>query len=159
MARMRIREGRTERQVCRTRVERSQREILFEISFSTKEYSNIKLSAAVGDDFNAHSIVNAEYSIDGQTYTKFGTYTLPYRAWAEGEFDLPADAAGQDRVYIRFMPDWTSELVGSESNLDGTAVAEIFVLADRNIVDDGEAPKLVSTLPADKAKDVRPTVL
>lgn len=126
----------------------------FEISFSTKEYSNIKLSAAVGDDFNAHSIVNAEYSIDGQTYTKFGTYTLPYRAWAEGEFDLPADAAGQDRVYIRFMPDWTSELVGSESNLDGTAVAEIFVLADRNIVDDGEAPKLVSTLPADKAKDV-----
>ena len=53
----------------------------FEISFSTKEYSNIKLAAAVGDDFNAHSIVNAEYSIDGQTYTKFGTYTLPYRAW------------------------------------------------------------------------------
>lgn len=126
----------------------------FEISFSTKEYTNIVLSAAVGDDFNAHSIVNAEYSTDGKTYTKFDSWTLPYRAWATEELALPADADNKERVYIRFMPDWTSELVGSESNLDGTAVAEIFVLADRNIADDGEAPKLVSTLPADKAEGV-----
>ncbi len=126
----------------------------FEISFSTKEYTNIVLSAAVGDDFNAHSIVNAEYSTDGTTYTKFGSWILPYRSWAAGELALPADAENKERVYIRFMPDWTSELVGSESNLDGTAVAEIFVLADRNVVDDGEAPKLVSTLPADKSDGV-----
>ena len=44
----------------------------------------------------------------------------PSRIYMEDGSDLPADAAGQDRVYIRFMPDWTSELVGSESNLDGT---------------------------------------
>lgn len=126
----------------------------FEISFSTIGYQNIRLSAAVGDDFNAHKIVNAEYSTDGKTYSKFGTFELPARAWTSNEFELPADAAGKDLVYVRFMPDWTSELVGSESDYDGLAVAEIFVLADKDIVNDDIAPKLVATLPQAEAEGV-----
>jgi len=126
----------------------------FELSFSSKGYSNIVLSAAVGDDYNAHKTVYAQYSTDGTTYTTFGTYTLPARAWDSEEFALPAEAAGQDRLYIRFMPDWDSELVGVTSNYDGLSVAEIFVLADKDIVDDKVAPKLVSTLPAADATGV-----
>ena len=121
----------------------------FEISFSTEGYSNVKLSAAVGDDFNAHSIVNAEYSVDGTTYTKFGTYNLPARAWDSEEFSLPAEAAGQKLVRVRFMPDYDSPLVGSTGDYDGLAVAEIFVLADKEIVDDKTAPKLQSSIPSD----------
>ncbi len=121
----------------------------FEISFSTKGYNNVKLSAAVGDDFNAHSIVNAEYSTDGTTYTKFGTYNLPSRGWDSQEFGLPAEAAGQQQVRVRFMPDYDSPLVGSTGDYDGLAVAEIFVLADKEQTDDTTAPKLISSIPAD----------
>ena len=88
----------------------------FEISFSSKGYENLKLSASVGDDYNAHSIIFAQYSIDGgQTFNTFGTYNLPNRGWDSQEFDLPADAAGVDRLYIRFMPDYDSPMTGVES--------------------------------------------
>lgn len=123
----------------------------FEMSFSTKNYTNIKLAAAVGDDFNAHSIVNAEYSVDGENYTKFGTYNLPNRGWDQQEFALPADAAGKDLVRVRFLPDYGSPLIGSTGDYDGLAVAELFVLADKEIIDDKEAPQLLASIPSDSS--------
>lgn len=123
----------------------------FEISFSSKGYENLKLSASVGDDYNAHSIIFAQYSTDGgQTFNTFGTYNLPNRGWDSQEFDLPADAAGVDRLFIRFMPDYDSPLTGVASDNDGTAVADIFVLADA-VGAASEVATLVSSTPADKA--------
>ena len=123
----------------------------FEISFSSKGYENLKLSASVGDDYNAHSIIFAQYSIDGgQTFKTFGTYNLPNRGWDSQEFDLPADAAGVDRLFIRFMPDYDSPMTGVASNNDGTAIADIFVLADATGAAD-EVATLVSSTPSDKA--------
>ena len=125
----------------------------FEISFSSKGYQNLKLSAAVGDDYNAYSIINAEYSIDGTTFTKFGTYELPNRGWTDGEFDLPAEANDQQRVYIRFMPDYTSPKVGVESTNDGTMLTDVFVLAETTGAADA-VPVLVSSNPAQNATGV-----
>ena len=123
----------------------------FELSFSSKGYENLKLSASVGDDYNAHSIIFAQYSIDGgQTFKTFGTYNLPNRGWDSQEFDLPADAAGVDRLFIRFMPDYDSPMTGVASDNDGTAVADIFVLADATGAAD-EVATLVSSTPSDKA--------
>lgn len=123
----------------------------FELSFSTKGYTSVTLSAAVGDDFNAHSIVNAEYSLDGTTYTKFGTYNLPARGWDSKEFQLPSEAAGKDLVRVRFMPDYDSPLVGSTGDYDGLAVAEIFLLAEKENIEDHDAPQLLSSIPANDA--------
>lgn len=123
----------------------------WEISFSSKGYSNLKLSAAIGDDYNTYSVINAEYSTDGTTFTKFGTYNPPARGWDSEEFDLPAAVNDQERVYIRFMPDRTSDKIGVTSDYDGTSIAEIFVLADKDAANDEIAPKLVSSIPADKA--------
>jgi len=123
----------------------------FELSFSSKGYENLKLSASVGDDYNAHSIIFAQYSIDGgQTFNTFGTYNLPNRGWDSQEFGLPADAAGVDRLFIRFMPDYTSPLTGVTSDNDGTAIADIYVLADATGAA-SEVATLVSSTPADKA--------
>lgn len=123
----------------------------WEISFSSKGYSNLKLSAAIGDDYNTYSIINAQYSTDGVNYTTFGTYNPPARGWDQKELELPADVADMERVYIRFMPDYTSPLVGVTSNYDGTSIAEIFVLADKDINNDDIAPRLVNSIPADKS--------
>ena len=126
----------------------------FEISFSSKGYENLKLSASVGDDYNAHSIIFAQYSIDGgQTFKTFGTYNLPNRGWDSQEFDLPADAAGVDRIFIRFMPDYDSPMTGVESANDGTAIADIFVLADATGAADEQAT-LVSSNPTNNATGV-----
>ncbi|MBO6099628.1 MAG: Ig-like domain-containing protein, partial [Prevotella sp.] len=99
------------------------------------------------------SIINAEYSTDGQTFTSFGTYNLPNRGWDSQEFDLPAEAADKDRVYIRFMPDYTSPKTGVESTNDGTSLAEIFILADATGAAE-EVATLVSSNPAQNATDV-----
>ena len=126
----------------------------FEISFSSKGYENLKLSASVGDDYNAHSIIFAQYSTDGgQTFTTFGTYNLPNRGWDSQEFDLPADAAGVERLYIRFMPDYDSPMTGVASDNDGTAIADIFVLADATGAA-SEVATLVSSNPTNNATGV-----
>ena len=126
----------------------------FEISFSSKGYENLKLSASVGDDYNAHSIIFAQYSTDGgQTFKTFGTYNLPNRGWDSQEFDIPADAAGVDRLFIRFMPDYDSPMTGVESANDGTAIADIFVLADATGAA-SEVATLVNSNPANKATGV-----
>jgi len=125
----------------------------FELSFSSKGYEKLHLSALVGDDYNTYSVVNAEYSTDGTNFTPFGTYTLPNRGWQGGEYDLPAEAGDQDRVYIRFMPDRTSELTGVSSTNDGLMLADVFVLAEAKGGADEEAT-LVSSNPAQGATGV-----
>ena len=103
----------------------------FEISFSSKGYENLVISSCLGDDYNTYSVNNVEYSIDGTNFTKVGTFNPPARGWdGPKEFALPAEANNQERVWIRWMPDRTSEKVGVESDYDGTSIAEIFVLAD-----------------------------
>ena len=125
----------------------------FQLQFSSKGYQNLKLSASVGDDYNAYSIVNAQYSTDGETFTTFGTYNLPNRGWDSQEFDLPAEAADKDRVYIRFLPDYTSPKTGVESANDGLSLAELFVLADATGTAD-EVATLVSSNPEQNATGV-----
>lgn len=96
-----------------------------------------------------------EYSIDGGvTFNKIGEFNPPYRGWdGPKEFALPDDANDQERVYIRWMPDRTSEKVGVASDYDGTSIAEIFVLADAGAMADEQAA-LVSSNPAQGATGV-----
>lgn len=126
----------------------------FEISFSTKGYKDIKVSAAVGDDYNGHSIVNMQASKNGIDFTTIGSYNLPNRGWDEQEFTLPDTFNGQDKVQVRFLPDFDSPLTGVTSDLDGTAMADIFVTADKDVTDDTQAPKLLSSIPSSKDNDV-----
>ena len=125
----------------------------YEFNFSSKGYQNLKLSAALGDDYNAYSIMKAEYSIDGTNFTQFGSYELPNRGWKDGEFDLPAEANDQNRVYIRFIPDYDSPKVGVEDSRDGTMLTDVFVLADATGAAT-EVATLVSSNPAHNATGV-----
>lgn len=127
----------------------------WEISFSSKGYQNLVISSCIGDDYNTYSVNNVEYSIDGgTTFTKVGEFNPPYRGWdGPKEFALPADANDQERVYIRWMPDRSSEKVGVASDYDGTSIAEVFVLADAGALADEHAV-LVSSNPTEGATGV-----
>ena len=126
----------------------------WEISFSSKGYENLSISSCIGDDYNTYSVNNVQYSIDGQTFTTIGTFNPPARGWdGPKEFALPEDANDQQRVWIRWMPDRTSDKIGVASDYDGTSIAEIFVLADQ-MGGSEQTATLVSTTPAEGADDV-----
>lgn len=126
----------------------------WEISFSSKGYENLVISSCLGDDYNTYSVNNVEYSIDGTNYTKIGEFNPPARGWdGPKEFNLPAEANDQARVYIRWMPDRTSAKVGVASDNDGTSIAEIFVLADA-LGGAEQTATLVSSNPAQGAVGV-----
>ena len=127
----------------------------WEISFSSKGYQNLVISSCIGDDYNTYSVNNVEYSIDGgATFTKIGEFNPPSRGWdGPKEFALPADANDRERVYIRWMPDRSSEKVGVASDYDGTSIAEIFVLADAGALADEHAT-LVSSNPTEGATGI-----
>ena len=131
--------------------------LYFEVSFSTVGYTNVTVNAALGDDYNAYETMYMQYSLNGVDFTTVGTYTLPYRGWQEQAFTLPAEADNQARVYVRWMPDYEKGLVGVESANDGTTIADIYVTADAQQVDDDQAPVLLSSNPADLATGVSAT--
>ena len=126
----------------------------FEISFSSKGYENLVISSCLGDDYNTYSINNVQYSVDGENFTTIGTFNPPARGWdGPKEFSLPAEANDQQRVWIRWMPDRSSDKVGVASDYDGTSIAEIFVMADATGAADQKAT-LVSSNPAQNAAGV-----
>ena len=117
----------------------------FQISFSAKGYSNLKLFSSLCVGYNTYKKHDVEYSLDGATWIKFGEFSLK-TGWTNGEFNLPSACNGQQRVYIRWMGDRNSELIGSYSEYDGLTIGDIFVTADVDASDDA-IPTLISTIP------------
>lgn len=127
----------------------------FEISFSTKGYTHVKVSNDLGDDYNTYSIYDEQVSLDGKNYTTVGTFSLPNHGWAGNQdIVLPDSCSGQDRVFVRWYPDYTSSLTGVTGDNDGVAVSEIFVTANVNTQESNTPPVLESTNPEDNGTDV-----
>ncbi len=128
----------------------------FETSFSTTGYTNIILSCALGVNYNTYSTVKLQYSLDGKEFVDFGSYTLK-SGWTSDETPLPAQASNQPRVWIRFMPDYDSPIVGNTGDYDGLCISELYILAEKESVSDDVPPVLVTTLPGNNAKDASST--
>lgn len=127
----------------------------YEISFSTQGFSNVSVSAAMLYNYNAYSIQKVQYSVDGEEYFDLGNYSfVSAKTWYEESFNLPESVNGQSKVYVRFIPDYSSAIVGTESTNDGTAITDIYVIADSNEADDTVAPLLVSSIPENESEDI-----
>lgn len=122
----------------------------WEVSFSTKGFSNITISNGFGHSYNTYAVMRAEYSVDGTNFTKLGTYNIPIRGWVDGEFTLPAEANNQPRVWVRWKGD-TKELVGNSSDYDGLSIGDIFVMGESEQANDQVAPALVGSNPENNA--------
>lgn len=113
-------------------------------------FKDIKVRAEMMYNYNAYTKQDVEWSLDGNTWHLLGSYNIEGRkAWTEEEFAVPAEADNQEAVYIRWKSDTSSNVDGTESNNDGIAIAGIYITGVQEIVDDGIAPKLVSTVPAE----------
>ena len=128
----------------------------FEISFSSKGYTNLKLSNGMGVSYNTYKNYDVEYSIDGEKFTKFGEFageTELKSGWTDGEFSLPAEANEQERVWIRWKGVESAGLVGHETDYDGLCIGSIFVTADAGSLADEQAT-LTATNPENGATGV-----
>jgi len=131
----------------------------YQTSFSTKDFTDVKVSAGMLFNYNAYSVQKCEYSLDGTNFTTLGSYTLiGGQTWYDNTFTLPADANHANKVYVRWIPDFTSTLVGSSAPLnDGTSMSSIYVTATAAIFNDGIAPVLSSSVPAASATNASAT--
>ena len=119
--------------------------LYFEASFSTKGYKNIKVSSSLGCSYNTYSVNNMQYSVDGTNYTTLTTFNITGSGWFDkADIALPEDADEQERVYIRWMPDRDSELVGAATDYDGLAITDIFVTAEAGALADEQATLVAS---------------
>jgi len=121
----------------------------YQVNFSTKDFTDVKVSAALLYNYNAYSVQKCEYSIDGNNFTSLGTYTMTAgQTWYDNTFTLPAEANHADVVYVRWIPDYSSALVGADAPLnDGISISDIYVTATAAIYNDGIAPALSSSVP------------
>lgn len=112
-------------------------------------FTDIKVKSSMLYNYNAYETYNVEYSLNGTDWTKVGAIEMPgTKAWTDGEFTLPADANNKAEVYIRWIADKTSSIKGATGNNDGISITDIYITGTAQLVNDGKAPVLVSTVPA-----------
>ena len=127
----------------------------YQIQVNAKDFTNLAVSAGMLYNYNAYSVQQCEYSLDNINFTTIGTYNLSAaQTWFDQTFTLPADANHAEKVYIRWIPDYSSAIVGTNYSNDGTSISNIYVTAQSAIFNDGVAPVLISSLPAAGATTV-----
>ena len=100
----------------------------YQIAFIATEARDITVAAQMLFNYNAYAKQMVEYSLDGVTFTPFDTIEMSAaKTWYPASAVLPAEANNADLVYVRWIPDYTSTLVGTTASNDGTAIAEIYV--------------------------------
>lgn len=124
----------------------------WQTKFNASAFKNIKVVTAMVYNYNAYTKQNVEFSLDGENWETIGTVTLEgSKNWADAEFAIPASANNKAEVYLRWKSDTTSKIDGTTSDNDGIALGASFVYGDMELINDGKAPVLVSTVPAEGA--------
>lgn len=128
-------------------------EYYYQTKLNAKDFTNLQVKSQLLCNYNAYSRISLDWSLDGETWTSAGEVTLEtVKVIYDLNVTLPAEADHAETLYLRWKPDLASAVVGTEALAnDGTAISNIFVLADAAIYDDGVAPKLLSTVPAEGA--------
>lgn len=127
-------------------------ETYWQTKVNATAFTDIKVKSSMLYNYNAYETYNVEYSLNGTDWTKVGAINMPgAKAWTDGEFTLPSDANNKAEVYIRWIADKTSSIKGATGNNDGIAIAGIYITGTAQLVNDGKAPVLVNTIPAEGA--------
>lgn len=127
-------------------------ETYWQTKVNATAFTDIKVKSSMLYNYNAYETYNVEYSLNGTNWTNVGAIKMPgAKAWTDGEFTLPADANNKAEVYIRWIADKTSSIKGATGDNDGISITNIYITGTAQLVNDGKAPVLVSTIPAEGA--------
>jgi len=123
----------------------------FKASFSTKGYKNIYVKSQMAGNNQHYLVQKLQVSLNDTVYVDRDTVQLSTTAWRNLNDTLPAAYEGRDKIYVRWIADATSTLVGSSTAVDGTYLTNVFIFADKAPVPDSTPPTLMSTVPAENA--------
>lgn len=127
-------------------------ETYWQTKVNATAFTDIKVKSSMLYNYNAYETYNVEYSLNGTDWTQVGAIKMPgAKAWTDGEFTLPADANNKAEVYIRWIADKNSSIKGTTGNIDGISITDIYITGTAQLVNDGKAPVLVNTVPAEGA--------
>lgn len=127
-------------------------ETYWQTKVNATAFTDIKVKSSMLYNYNAYETYNVEYSLNGTDWTKVGAINMPgAKAWTDGEFTLPSDANNKAEVYIRWIADKTSSIKGATGDNDGISITNIYITGTAQLVNDGKAPILVNTVPAEGA--------
>jgi len=130
----------------------------WQTKINAEAFTDINVQFQMLYNYNAYQKYNVEYSLDGEQWTNAGSISMTgAKAVASYNDKLPAAANNQKDLYIRMVADKSSNVDGSASANDGNTLAMFFITGTPKLVDDGVAPVLVSTVPADGATGVSAT--
>lgn len=121
----------------------------YQATFGTENYHHIVLKYDMMNcGYSTYTTQFAQYSIDGSNFKNIDTISFPStKSWQSSSFELPAECEGLAKLYIRWIADTNSAIMGTEGN-DGTSISNVFVLAEKEYVADTIAPKMISSIPA-----------
>ena len=122
----------------------------FQTSFGTQGASDIDvLYDMMSSGYSTHQNQILQYSIDsGMHFINYDTiYLTGPKSWSSARVRLPAECEGLEKLYLRWIADVSSEIIGSQGN-DGTSISNIFVLCTKEHVPDTIPPTLINSTPA-----------
>ena len=124
----------------------------WQTKINASAFKNMKIVTAMAYNYNAYTKQNVEYSLDGENWQTVGTVTIEgSKNWTDAEFSLPEAANNQPELYLRWISDKTSAIDGTSSDNDGIALGGSYVYGEMELVNDGTAPVIISTVPAEGA--------
>ena len=123
----------------------------FQTQFSAVGYSNVMVKSSLLSYYYGYSQWYLEYSLDGENFEKADSITINNSSYTDLHVILPDTVNNQKLVYLRWTPNLTSETLGNSTDVDGTCLADIYILADEEQVEDETSPVLESSVPANGA--------
>ena len=125
-------------------------EYYWQTMINAEAFKDIKVASSMLYNYNAYTKQDLQYSLDGEQWTTVGSFNLEgAKNWQDLEFTLPAETNNQKQVYLRWKSDKESPVAGTTSANDGISLADIYITGTMEMVNDGTAPKLLSTVPAE----------
>lgn len=129
----------------------------FEAKFSALGYDSIHVKSMIGFDNDCvHTNQKMQFSVDGATFYDLVDVNLTGKKnteWILCEAVLPDTLTEEQKsmVYIRWIPDLSSSLIGlpNISETEGFYLANVIVFANEIIIPDNEAPQLLSSVPSE----------
>ena len=127
----------------------------WQTKINAEAYTDINIQFQMLYNYNAYQTYQVEYSLNGTDWTNVGSISMEgAKNAASFNSTLPAAANNHKELYIRMIADKSSSIDGTASPKDGNALAMFFITGTAKLVDDGQAPKLVSTVPVEGATGV-----
>lgn len=119
---------------------------------NAEAFTNLKIKTAMVYNYNAYQKYDVQASLDGEEWETIGSINMPgVKNWTDLEASFPEKYNNQKKVYVRWIADKASKIDGTSSANDGACLGASYITGTKKLVDDGVAPLLVKTVPAEGA--------